>query len=186
MEYYKQVFDQTFPAQWTGQEFEECTFRKLELSRTAFTNTNFINCHFEGCNLTRVELKNTKLYDVRFAGCKLAHVDFSFCNAFGFYIGCQDCQLDYTIFIDRKLKKAQFVDCSIKEAQFIKCDLTGTVFKHCNLELARFEGNNLSQADFTSSYNLELNPDDNKVKKARFSLHNLPGLMTKYDLVISQ
>ena len=86
MEYYNQVYDQTFPEKWVGQEFEECTFRKLDLSRMAFTNTNFVNCHFEACNLTRAELKNTKLYDVRFSGCKLAYVDFSLCNAFGFSI----------------------------------------------------------------------------------------------------
>lgn len=188
MEFYNQVFDNTTkaPAQWAGQEFEQCTFKKLDLSRIAFTGSNFIDCRFEDCNLTRAELKNTKLYDVRFVNCKLPHVDFSLCNAFGFHVNFQECQLDYTVFLNRKLKKASFIDCSLKEAQFIKCDLTGTGFEHCNVELARFEHNDLSHVDFSSSYNLEINPDENKLKKARFSLHNLPGLLTKYDLVINQ
>lgn len=186
MESYDQVFDQlNAVGRWIGQEFEQCLFKKLDLSRIAFTDTSFINCHFEDCNLTKAELKNTKLYDVSFLNCKLAHVDFGLCNAFGFHVDFQECQLDYTVFLNRKLKKAHFIDCSMKEAHFVKCELTGTEFKQCNLELARFEDNNLTQVDFSSSYNLELDPDDNKVKKARFSLHNLPGLLTKYDLKIS-
>ncbi|WP_420146717.1 pentapeptide repeat-containing protein [Spirosoma sp.] len=187
MEYYDQIFTQSenIIATWTNQEFEQCTFRKLDFSGTALTSSNFINCRFEDCNLTRAELKNTKLYDVSFVNCKLAHVDFSHCNAFGFHADFEECQLDYTIFLNRKLRKAHFIDCSIKEAQFLKCDLTGTVFKNCNLELAKFEDANLTQVDFATSYNLEIDPEMNKLKKARFSLHSLPGLLTKYDLVIS-
>jgi len=33
-------------------------------------------------------------------------------------------------------------------------------------------------------YYLQLNPEDNTIRKARFSLYNLPGLLTKYDLVV--
>ncbi|UFH53374.1 pentapeptide repeat-containing protein [Spirosoma sp. KNUC1025] len=188
MEYYNQVFDQTTPRidRWTEQEFEQCTFRKLDLSKVELTNSNFVNCRFDDCNLTNVVVKNTKLYDVSFAGCKLAHVDFGTCNPFGFHVTFQECQLDYSVFLNRKLKKAHFTDCSLKEVHFLQCDLTGTSFNHCNLELARFDNNNLTQVDFSTSYNLELNPDENKLKKARFSLHNLPGLLTRYDLVISK
>ncbi|GAB3947217.1 hypothetical protein GCM10028805_19050 [Spirosoma harenae] len=188
MEYYNQVFDQhdLVIDLLLGQEFEQCTFRKQDLSRVALSNASFINCRFEGCNLTKAELKNTKLYDVTFVNCQLVHVDFGPCDPFGFHTNFQECQLDHAVFLNRKLKKAQFTDCSIKEAFFLKCDLTGTVFKHCNLELTRFEDNNLTQADFASSYNLEINPEENKVKKARFSIHSLPGLLTKYDLVITR
>jgi uncharacterized protein YjbI with pentapeptide repeats len=188
MEFYDQVFDQITNVidQWADQSFEQCIFRKLDLTRTEFIGTNFINCRFESCNLTSVILKNTKLYDVSFVNCQLPHVDFSVCNPFGFHVNFQECGLDYTVFLNRKLKKARFTDCSLKEAHFLKCELTGTVFKQCNLELARFEDNDLTGADFSSSYNLELDPDLNKLKKARFSLHNLPGLLAKYNLVISQ
>ena len=188
MDYYNQVFDQpdSLPDQWINQAFEQCVFRKLDVARMIFAGASFVNCRFEDCILTRVDLKNTKLYDVNFLTCQLAHVDFGLCNAFGFHVNFQTCQLDYTVFLNRKLKKANFTDCSIKEAHFLNCDLSGSVFKGCNLELTRFEANNLTQVDFSSSYNVVLDPDDNKVKKARFSIHELPGLLTKYDLVISK
>jgi uncharacterized protein YjbI with pentapeptide repeats len=186
MEYYDQVFSSSteLPANWINQEFEQCSFQKLDLSQAALTKSSFINCTFDDCTLTKVILKETKLYDVSFSGCKLLHVDFGQCNPFGFHVSFKDCQLDYTVFIDRKLRKAHFADCSLREAHFFKCDLVGTSFKNCNLELARFENNDLSQVDFSTSYNLKLDPEQNKIKKAKFSLYNLPGLLEKYELVI--
>lgn len=188
MEFYKHVFDQVSgaPEAWSHQEFEQCTFRKLDLANIDLTSANFVNCRFDGCTLTRAILKDTKLYDVNFYNCTLLYVDFGYCNPFGFHVNFQECQLDNAVFANRKLKKAQFVECSLKEVHFLNCELTGTLFKECNLESARFEGNDLRQSDFSSSFNLTLNPDDNKLKKAKFSLYNLPGLLSKYDLVIRE
>lgn len=187
MEYYDQVFNLSadLPTSWMNQEFEQCTFQKLDLSQAVLMKSSFINCTFDDCNLTKVVLKETKLYDVNFSGCKLLHVDFSPCNPFGFHANFHNCQLDYTVFIDRKLKKAQFTDCSLRESYFVKCDLVGSSFKNCNLELTRFENNDLSQVDFSTSFNVKLDPELNKLKKAKFSLHNLPGLLEKYQLVIN-
>jgi len=186
MEFYDQIIGPAdeVVATWQDQSFEQCTFKKLDLARVSLAGSSFVDCRFEDCNLTGVVVKNTRLYDVSFINCKLPHVDFGVCDPFGFHITCQDCRLDYVVFLNRKLKKALFADCSIKEAFFLQCDLTGTAFRNCNLELTRFEGNNLTQADFATSYNLVLNPDDNTLKKARFSLYSLPGLLTKYELVV--
>lgn len=187
MEYYNQVFDPASESldSWTLQTFEQCTFKNLDLAGALFIGSNFINCHFENCDLTKVLTKNARFDDVSFTNCKLNSVDFSPCNPFGFHTDFQNCQLNNTVFLNRKLKKARFIECSLKSAQFLKCDLAGTQFKECNFDSARFEDNTLTQVDFSSSYNLELDPAANRVKKARFSLHNLPGLLTKYDLVIT-
>ena len=186
MEFYDQVFDHIdqAPQQWAQQDFEQCTFKKLNLAKVAFTKSNFTNCFFEDCDLTQTDLKNTKLDDITFVNCRLTHVDFSPCNAFGLRMNFRQCQLDYTVFLNRNLKKTGFVACSMKEAHFLKCDLTGAVFKLCNLELAKFVENNLTGADFSSSYNLRMDLDDNTAKKTKFSLHNLPGLLAKYNITV--
>lgn len=186
MEFHKQTFDQTTepPDEWSLHEFEKCTFRKIDLSGASFVKSNFINCHFDECNLSKVNVGFTKFDEVAFVKCRLAHVDFGHCNAFGFSVSFQACNLDFTVFLNRNLKKIRFDTCSMKEAHFLRCDMTGAVFVECDLELAKFGENNLSQADFTSSYNIRLNPDDNKLKKAKFSLRHLPGLLSKYDLDI--
>ena len=186
MDFYDQHFDtvEALPDQLHNQEFEQCTFKKLDFSKRLLSGTNFINCRFEGCNLTAAELKNTTLHDVVFLNGKLTHLDFGQCNAFGFRVTFRECQLDYTVFLNRNLKKTTFVDCLLREAHFLRCDLTGSTFTNCDLELAKFAECNLSQVNFSTSYNIRIDPDDNILKKARFSLYNLPGLLTKYAIVV--
>ena len=186
MDYYDQTFDQSseLPGEWSSHDFEKCTFRKLDLSGASFVKSNFTNCHFDECNLSKVNVGNTKFDEVTFVKCRLVQVDFGHCNAFGFSVGFQGCDLDFAVFLNRNMKKTRFRTCSLKEAHFLKCDLTGAAFIECDLELAKFGENNLTQADFTSSYNIRLNPDDNKLKKAKFSLRHLPGLLSKYELDI--
>ncbi|MFD2569483.1 pentapeptide repeat-containing protein [Spirosoma soli] len=188
MDYYNEVFTdiEQLPLVWADHEFEQCTFKKLDLSRAVLAKANLINCRFEDSKLTQVDLTQAKLNDVKFINCQLPQVDFSVCNSFGFGVAFDGCQLDYAVFLNLKLKKTSFIDCSMKEVHFVACDLTGSGFKNCNLELAKFDNNNLSQVDFSTSYHVSLDPAENKVKKARFSVHNLPGLLTKYDLVIRE
>ncbi|MBO0935936.1 pentapeptide repeat-containing protein [Fibrella sp. HMF5335] len=187
MDYYNQTFDQNseLPDSWNGQDFEKCTFRKLDLAGALLTKSNFINCQFEECNLSKVTVGNTKFDEVHFIKCRLTQVDFGHCNPFGFSVGFQGCNLDFSVFLNRNMKKTRFDTCSMKEAHFLKCDLAGATFLDCDLELAKFGENNLTQADFTSSYNIRLNPDDNKLKRAKFSLRHLPGLLSKYELDIT-
>ncbi|MBO0929704.1 pentapeptide repeat-containing protein [Fibrella aquatilis] len=186
MDYYNQTFDPKgeLPDSWHGHDFEKCAFQKLDLSGAVFAKSNFINCQFEECNLSKINVGNTKFDEVNFVKCRLVQVDFGHCNPFGFSVGFGHCNLDFAVFLNRNMKKTRFDTCSLKEAHFLKCDLTGAVFQECDLELAKFGENNLTQVDFTSSYNIRLNPDDNKLKKAKFSLRHLPGLLSKYELDI--
>ncbi|GAB2543841.1 pentapeptide repeat-containing protein [Spirosoma aerophilum] len=187
MDFCDQLFDQTTGVvdQWTRHTFEQCTFKNLDLSKVVFTNTNFINCRFDQCNLSMAVTEGTRFDDVVFVDCKLNSVNFGHCSGFGFHVDFQTCQLDYASFFNRNLKKTRFVDCSLLEARFLNCDLSGALFRNCNLELTVFATNVLTQTDFSSSYNLSLDPDGNKLKKTKFSLHSLPGLLTKYDIVVS-
>jgi hypothetical protein len=47
-----------------------------------------------------------------------------------------------------------------------------------------FEETNLEKTDLRTAYNYTIDPDKNKLKKAAFSLNGLPGLLSKYDIVI--
>lgn len=127
MEYYQQSFEHTgeLPPFWTGQDFEQCTFSRLDLAKVNLSGANFINCRFDDCTLTRAEVKQTKFLDVAFVNSRLNHVDFGKCNAFGFSVSFDECQLDYTVFLGRNMKKTRFCECSLKEAHFLQCDLTG-------------------------------------------------------------
>lgn len=50
--------------------------------------------------------------------------------------------------------------------------------------MAVFENTNLEKADFTTSYNYDIDPEKNRMKKAKFLQNGLHGLLLKYDLVV--
>ena len=67
---------------------------------------------------------------------------------------------------------------------FAESDLTGSIFDNCDLARAIFDNTNLVKADFRSAYNFSIDPDNNRIKKAKFSMVGAVGLLVKYDIEI--
>src|SRR5690606_13347999 len=84
----------------------------------------------------------------------------------------------------KKLVKTNFLDCSIKNAIFTDADLTKAVFNRADLAGTVFSHTLLKEADFTTAINYALDPALNVVKKAKFSLYGLPGLLAQYDIKV--
>jgi uncharacterized protein YjbI with pentapeptide repeats len=83
-----------------------------------------------------------------------------------------------------KLKKTVFRNCSIKEVDFSEADLGGAVLDNCDLNKTVFENTVLESADLTTAYNYALDPERNKLKKAKFSMPAVTGLLAKYNISI--
>ncbi|MCZ4225284.1 hypothetical protein [Pedobacter rhodius] len=64
--------------------------------------------------------------------------------------------------------------------------MTNSVFDNCDLLSATFDGTILEKTDFRTAYNYSIDPDNNRIKKARFSKAGLAGLLHKYDIQISE
>ena len=84
-----------------------------------------------------------------------------------------------------KLKKTVFKDCTLTEADFSEADLSAAIFDHCDLARATFDHTNLEKADFRTAVNYSIDPEKNKIKKAKFSQTGIAGLLDKYDIDIS-
>ena len=67
---------------------------------------------------------------------------------------------------------------------FTEANLTGAIFNNCDLVGAIFENSLLEKADFRTSYNYSIHPETNNIKKAKFSLQGLPGLLSNYNIEI--
>ncbi|WP_431216870.1 pentapeptide repeat-containing protein [Puia sp. P3] len=93
--------------------------------------------------------------------------------------------LDHSSFFKRKIKKTNFRRTQLREVDFTDADLTQSVFEACDLLNAKFENSILEKADFRSAFNYSIDLSFNKIKKARFSLSGLPGLLEKYDIDIT-
>jgi uncharacterized protein YjbI with pentapeptide repeats len=143
-----------------------------------------MECEFENCNLSMAKMTKTALRDIKFLNCKMLGLHFEDCNPFGLAVSFENCNLSHSSFFRNKLKKTTFNNLKLHEVDFTECDLTGSVFDNCDLMNATFDRTNLEKADFRTSFNYSISPETNRIKKARFSLSGIAGLLYKYDIEI--
>jgi fluoroquinolone resistance protein len=168
----------------SGEDFDSCTFANCGFLESNLSGSLFTDCQMIDCNLSMAVVGHTGLRNVAFVGCKVVGVDFGGCLPFLFAVSFDKCRLDYSRFIKSRLKKTEFKECSIRDADFTEADLTGASFDGCDLSNTLFSRTNLSKADFRRARNYVIDLEINVVRKARFSLSGVAGLLSKYDLVI--
>lgn len=165
-------------------EYENCTFTGCNFSNTDLSGYSFPECEFRDCDFSMAKLKDTVFRDVKFKNCKLLGLHFGDCNPFLLSFEFKGCLLNFSSFYRLKIKDTRFEDCKLEETEFVETDLTGAVFKNCDLRGAVFENAVLEQADFRTAFNFSIDPEMNRMNKAKFSAHNLGGLLNKYNIFI--
>ncbi len=165
-------------------EYEKCTFTNCNFSNSDISDTIFIDCKFTLCNLSMVKTTGTTFNNAKFNDCKMMGIRFDNCNSFAFSVAFDNCILNHSSFFRKKLKKTIFENSQLVEVDFTESDLTGSEFLNCELERAVFKSTIIEKADFRTSYNFSIDPEINRIKKAKFSLMGLAGLLDKYDLDI--
>lgn len=165
-------------------EYDNCTFRHCDLQGADFSASLFVDCIFEHCDVSRVKLNNTTFRDVQFRDTKLMGIHFENCNKFGWGFNFERCLLNHSSFYRTQLKKIIFRECQLVEVDFTESDITEGVFDHCNLSGARFEQTTLEKADLRTATAYSINPELNRIKRAKFSLGGVAGLLDRYDIDI--
>ncbi len=165
-------------------EYENCSFNQCDLSDHDLSDCKFMECIFTGCNLSLANITDTAFQDVRFVDCKMLGLQFDTCNNFGLSISFIGCQLNHSTFHSLKISKIVFENCELEGVDYSETDLSSAIFDNCNLLNAVFDHTILEKADFRSAYNFSLDPETNRVKKAKFSAAGLAGLLVKYNLEI--
>jgi uncharacterized protein YjbI with pentapeptide repeats len=167
-------------------EYENCSFTDCNFSGTDLSDIFFVDCVFESCDLSNAKLNETAFRTVRFKHCKLLGLHFDDCNAFLLSLGFDTCVLNYSIFFKLKLKNTHFENCRLEEVDFTETDLSNAIFGQCDLQKAVFENTNLQGADLRTAYNFSIDPEQNRIKKAKFSAQNIVGLLDRYDITVTQ
>ncbi|MFP3595827.1 pentapeptide repeat-containing protein [Chryseobacterium sp. SIMBA_029] len=165
-------------------EYENCTFRNYSFEYADLSGFKFTDCDFIGCNLSMAKLINTAFRDVVFKECKMFGLQFSDCNEFGLSFKFESCLLNNSIFYKTVIKKTLFKDTKLTEVDFEQCDLSGSVFSSCDFTGAVFQNTNLEKADLRTSFHYSIDPNINRLKKAKFSLSEVHGLLYKLDIQI--
>jgi uncharacterized protein YjbI with pentapeptide repeats len=110
---------------------------------------------------------------------------FEDCNSFLLELHFEECMLNLSSFYQLSLKNTMFKTCSLQEVDFTECNLTKAQFSACDLLSAIFYRTILEAADLSSASNFNIDPENNRIQKAKFALTDLPGLLVKYNLKIS-
>jgi fluoroquinolone resistance protein len=165
-------------------DYENCLFTGCDLSNADLGGIHFTECEFKSCNLSTAQLTGTAFKEVAFSNCKMLGLHFESCNTFLFEIKVDDCTLDLSSFYKLKMKKTSFKNASLREVDFSECDLSAATFDRCDLLRAVFDNTMLEKADFRTAYNYSIDPTSNKIKKAKFSLLGLAGLLDKFEIEV--
>lgn len=165
-------------------EYENCTFTNCNFEETNLNDIKFMNCDFHDCNWSLAQLNGTVLREVKFKDCKMLGLQFETCNDFGLSFSFENCQLNHSTFFQMNIKKTIFQNCQLREIDFSESNLSNVVFDNCDLSQAIFINTVLDKADFRTAYNYSIDPESNRLKKAKFSILGISGLLDKYDIVI--
>lgn len=165
-------------------DYENCTFINCNFYSSDLSKITFNECAFDGCDFSLAKLNSTILNDVKFINCKLLGLHFDECNDFVLSIYFENSQLKLSTFFKMKLKKTRFKGCNLQEVDFTETNLVGSSFENCDLQRATFHNTNLEKVDFRTSFNYSFDPENNRIKKAKFSRSEVVGLLGKYDIEI--
>lgn len=167
-------------------DFENCQFIQCNFASADLSECRFEDCRFEQCDLSNANISETAFQNIRFDSCKLIGLQFDTCNSFLLAFQFKQCILNYASFYQLKIPGTRFTKCNIEEADFTNTILNSAIFNECNLNGSMFENTQLEKADFYTSSHLIINPETNNIRGARFSLENIEGLLTKYNIVVER
>lgn len=165
-------------------EYDQCKFIQCDFSNANLCDSKFIDCVFIQCNLSNTKIRNTAFREVIFEQCKLLGTPFESCNEFGLEFTFKECTLDHSSFFQRKIKKTKFINSQIREVDFTECDLSSSTFENCDLTRSIFFNSIMLGVDFRTALNFSIDPEKNQIKKSKFSMEGLKGLLENHDLNI--
>lgn len=168
----------------TDKEYEYCEF--VNCTFPDFSRLSFRDCVFKNCNLSNLKTSQTIFQNCVFKECKLLGINFSEAKDFAFEVHFENCNMDYASFDKKKMNKSSFKNSRLHGANFTETDLSKCILLNCDFYDALFSGTNLTGVDLSTCINFIIDPELNKIKKAKFSLHSLPNLLQRYDIVVDE
>ena len=160
----------------TGREFYECQFYKCSLKECIFVDCSFERCTFEDCDLSLIQFKKTAFSRVVLQHSKAIGVAWT--NARDpLTVDFHHSRISYSTFSGKNLKKGVFIHCQADEVDFSACNLSLANFTGTDLAGARFAATDLTQANFVGAQRYAINVQENKVRKAKFSLPDALALL---------
>ena len=153
---------------------------------SALDNCRFTDCTFDGCDLSLAELNGSSFSNVRFSKTKAVGIDWTRATwpakRIGNPIGFSESAISHSTFIGLSLKGIQLRDCIAADVDFREADLTQSDFSGTDLSDSLFLHTDLTEADFSRARNYRIDPSQNKITQAKFSLPEAISLLYSMDI----
>jgi fluoroquinolone resistance protein len=111
-------------------------------------------------------------------------VDWTDVRGISFLVSFEACNLSHCTFADRKMPKTVFRECRAHEVSFSGVDLTKCVFAGTDLRDARFIDTVLVEADLSEAVNYDISPQQNRLRKTKFSQEAALELVAQLGIVV--
>jgi len=131
-----------------------------------------------------VNLESCRLHDVEFYECKIVGGNFHKCEKMFFFFKAEGCILISCNFSDLAMKRFSFRNSRIKECHFLRTELVDGDFRMADLLGTTFHECKLARADFRGASNYSIDPKNNDIKEAKFSLPEAASLLDHFDIII--
>lgn len=168
--------------------FENCQFESSKFNAAEFLNCKFIDCEFKNCDLSSVKVVNSTFNEVVFEDSKLIGINWtqakwpqvSLMSPIKFY----KCNLSHSSFYELSLKEIVIEECKANDVDFRFGDFAYASFIMSDFLGSHFVKTKLNHADFTEAMNYNINPVENDISKAIFSIPEVVNLLDCFDIKI--
>ena len=190
--YSEQVFEDAhlLQPQLVSSEFIDCTFIRCTFPESVFDNCRFVNCTFKHCDLSLVQVPNSVFSATKMEESKIIGVDWTLADwsstKLADPISFLKCDISHSTFIGLSLKNIQIQDCIAKDVDFREADLTEAVFTGTDFSESLFNQTNLTEADLSRSRNYHIDPGQNILKRAKFSMPEAMSLLYSLDIELTE
>jgi fluoroquinolone resistance protein len=164
-------------------EFYNCSFVSCLFTKTIFENCVFEKCTFTNCDLSVVKFSGSAFIDVGFSESKMLGIDWALAQK-PISVNFDKCLLNDSIFYRMDLRSSQIKKCVAHNADFEEANLSKSECCQTDFLNSKFNGANLSFSDFAGAINYSINPNNTKIKKAKFSLPEAVSLLDAWDIII--
>jgi fluoroquinolone resistance protein len=173
-----------------SSEFHDCVFFRSSFVESVFRRCRFVECLFTECDLSLVRVPESRFTSTRWEGCKVVGVNWAeadwpktgLANPIGFLKSA----LSHSTFIGLALTGIEIRDCVATDVDFREADLSHADFGGTDLSQSLFGHTDLSEADLSRAHNYEIDPSQNVLRQARFSLPEAMSLLHSMDIVLVQ
>jgi len=187
-EYSDQVFNKLHlqGEQFLSSEFYDCVFRECHLVESIVQKCRFVNCSFQGCDLSLVQVPEsifsaTRFEDSKIMGVNWVQADWS-TSGLGKPLEIVKSVISHSTFIGLSLNGLQITDCVAIDVDFREANLLQADFSGTDLSKSLFKDTNLTEADLSQARNYDIDPGQNILKEAKFSLPEAMSLLYSMDI----